>query len=362
MFDSQLPYNDLPKLPPPHEIETKSVLKRAITANKALAELRCSGEWLPNQGIFIQALTLQEAKLSSEIESIVTTHDDLYRAFSSASLDDSPQTKEVLHYKEALWHGFEHIIINQMPISTNLMEKLFEIVKRIDGGVRKTTGTKLRNPATGEIVYTPPEGEETIRRLLSNLETFINTTDIDDLDPLVKLAVMHYQFEAIHPFGDGNGRVGRILNILFLVSNGLLDIPVLYLSKYIIENKNDYYKNLRKVTEDHDWEPWILYMLTAIIETSQATHHKIMEIKKLMDETAKKIKEENHQIYSLDLVRIIHQQPYCKISFLVDAGIAQKQTASKYLQALADMGILLPLKKGREVYYINHKLFDILKK
>ena len=360
MFISQQPYNDLPLLPPSIELETKLVLKQAIAANKALAELRCSGAWLPNQGIFIQALTLQEAKLSSEIESIVTTHDDLYRAFSSTMPSASPQTKEVLHYKEALWHGFEHIVSKQLPISTNLIEELFKIVKQLDGGIRKTTGTKLKNPQTGEIVYTPPEGENVIRGLLANLEIFINTNDLDDLDPLVKLAVMHYQFEAIHPFGDGNGRVGRILNILFLVHHQLLDIPVLYLSKYIIENKNDYYKNIRRVTENHDWEPWILYILNAIIETSKATHQKILAIQTLMGEVAEKLKANAPKIYSLDLVRIIHQQPYCKISFLVDAGIAQKQTASKYLQTLGELDILVPFKRGREIYYINNKLFDIL--
>jgi len=229
-FDPQTPYNDLPLLPPPGELETRAVLKKAIAANKALAELKGAGELIPDQSLLIQAIGLQEAKLSSEIENIVTTNDELYRAFADQGQRTNPHTKEVLRYKDALWHGFKMIKEENRPLTTRLFEELFQIIKETTAGVRRMPGTKLANPF-GEVIYTPPEGEGIIRDKLANLERFIY--DDSDLDPLIKLAVMHYQFEAIHPFTDGNGRTGRIINILYLVEVGLLDIPVLYLSRYI---------------------------------------------------------------------------------------------------------------------------------
>lgn len=358
-FDPQKPYNNLPLLPPPVELETRAVLKKAITANKALAELKGAGELIPDQSLLIQAIGLQEAKLSSEIENIVTTNDELYRAFADEGLRTNPHTKEVLRYKDALWHGYRSIREDNRPLTTGLFEELFQIIKETTAGVRRTPGTKLANPLK-EIIYTPPEGEAIIRDKLANLESFLYAEN--DLDPLIKMAVMHYQFEAIHPFTDGNGRTGRILNILYLIEAGLLDIPVLYLSRYIITNKNSYYSGLRRVTEEHAWEPWIIYMLDAIEQTAQTTRERILSIRNLMLESIERVKKELPKIYSKDLLELLFRQPYCKIRSLEVAGIAQRQTASTYLKELERIGLLHAIKIGREYYYINVKLLDILVK
>lgn len=356
-FDPNKPYNDLPLLPPPGDLETKAVLKKAISANKALAELKGAGELIPDQAILIQAIGLQEAKLSSEIENIVTTNDELYRAFADEGQRTNPHTKEVLRYKDALWHGFKSIRQGNRPLTTGLFEELFQIIKETTAGVRRTPGTKLANPL-GEIIYTPPEGEAVIRDKLANLETFLYGHD--DLDPLIKLAVMHYQFEAIHPFTDGNGRTGRILNILYLIESGILDIPVLYLSRYIINNKNNYYSGLKRVTEEHAWEQWTLYVLDAIEQTAQTTRERILTIRNQMNESIERVKRELPKVYSKDLLELLFRQPYCKIRFLEGAGIAQRKTASQYLRELEQIGILTAVKAGREVYYINTALLKIL--
>ena len=356
-FDPNKPYNDLPLLPPPVDLESKAVLKKAIGANKALAELKGAGQLIPNQGVLIHAIGLQEAKLSSEIENIVTTNDELYRAFADEGHNSSPHTKEVLHYQDALWHGFDAIRINKRPVTTNLYEDLYRIIKQTTAGVRQVPGTKLANPL-GEVIYTPPEGERLLRDKLANLEKFIYAED--DLDPLVKLAVLHYQFEAIHPFTDGNGRTGRILNILYLIERGLLDIPVLYLSRYIIENKNAYYAGLKRVTVDGAWEPWILYMLDAVEQMARLTRERILAIRDLMDVTAKWVKDKAPKVYSKDLIDILYRQPYCKIKFLEQAGIGNRQTASSYLKELEVIGVLHGFKQGREMYYINKKFLDVL--
>lgn len=356
-FDPQTPYNDLPLLPPPGELETKAVLKKAIAANKALAELKGAGELIPNQSLLIQTIGLQEAKLSSEIENIVTTNDELYRAFADDGQRTNPHTKEVLRYKDALWHGFKSIRDDNRSLTTNLFESLFQIIKDTSAGIRRTPGTKLAN-SRGEIIYTPPEGESIIRDKLANLERFIY--DESDLDPLVKLAVMHYQFEAIHPFTDGNGRTGRILNILYLIEMGLLDIPVLYLSRHIIDNKGAYYTGLRRVTVEQVWEPWVLYMLDAIEQTARTTRARILGIRDLMQEGIERVKRELPKVYSKDLLELLFRQPYCKIRFLEEAGIAQRKTASQYLRQLEQIGMLTPIKAGREVYYLNTALLKLL--
>ena len=250
-FNRNIPYNDLPDLPPKAEVETVAILKATVRANKAVAELKISGHLIPNQSILIQALGLSEAKLSSEIENIVTTNDDLYKAFADSNLSIDSQTKEVLHYKDALWYGFHAITQKNRLLTTPLFIELVQILKGSAQKIRSLPGTKLVNPL-GETKYTPPEGEEVIRKKLSNLETFMHTDT--SLDPLIKMAIMHYQFEAIHPFPDGNGRSGRILNILYLVDKQLLDIPILYLSQYIIANKSAYYNGLQQVTESNAWE------------------------------------------------------------------------------------------------------------
>jgi Fic family protein len=356
-FDPNVPYNDLPRLPPEDDLESKEVLKKAITANKALAELKGAGELIPNQAILIQAIGLQEAKLSSEIENIVTTNDELYRAFASEGQKAEPHTKEVLRYNDALWYGYSWLTDIEHPLTTNLFEKLFRIIKESGSGVRKVPGTKLANNQ-GEVIYTPPEGEALLRDKLGNLEKYMYASDT--VDPLIKLAIIHYQFEAIHPFTDGNGRTGRILNILYLIEQGLLEIPILYLSRYIIENKNDYYTGLRRVTEDSDWKGWILYILDAVEQTSIDTRKSILSIRDLMNQDVEVVREKLPKIYSKDLLELLYRQPYCKISMLEKAGIAKRQTASIYLKELEGIGILRSVKLGRDIYYINDNFLGLL--
>lgn len=356
-FNSNNPYNDLPLLPPLVELETKAVLKRAIAANTALAELKGVGELIPNQSVLVRAIGLQEAKLSSEIENIVTTNDELYRAFADDGQRAEPHTKEVLRYNDALWHGYRSITEGNRPLTTGLFEEMYRIIKQTTAGVRRTPGTKLAT-TQGQVIYMPPEGESVIRDKLANLERFIYAED--GIDPLVKLAVLHYQFEAIHPFTDGNGRTGRILNILYLVERKLLEIPVLYLSRYIIDHKNEYYAGLRDITENGSWEPWLIYMLTAVEETSRLTREKILAIRSLMQETMERIRTELPKVYSKELVEVLFHLPYCKIHFLEEAGIAKRKTASLYLQELAKIGLLCPIKSGREAYYLNEPFLKIL--
>jgi Fic family protein len=356
-FDRNQPYNDLPSLPPPVELETKVVLKQAIRANRALADLRGLARQIPNQGMLINSITLQEARLSSEIENIVTTNDDLYRADADADNTSDPHTKEVLRYRQALRYGFG--ALRNRPLTTNLFIEIVQLIKQVDIGLRAVPGTALKNEF-GDVVYTPPVGEATIRDKLSDLERFIHADD--EIDPLIKMAVMHYQFEAIHPFSDGNGRTGRILNLLYLVDRGLMDIPVLFLSRYIIANKQDYYLGLRKVTEQHDWENWVLFMLRAVETTAQQTYSQVERILSIMEAVHEKVQRLAPNICSKDLIDVIFRHPYTKIQFLVDAKIAKRQTASMYLQVLAsdELGILREHKSGREKYYINDALLKEL--
>ena len=356
-FDPRVPYNDLPLLPPPVELESKAILRKAIGANRALAELKGVGDLIPNQSMLINSIPLQEARASSEIENIITTNDKLFQAAAAESTGD-PATKEVLHYRTALRNGFD--MLGTRPISVNLMVDICRTLKNAEIDIRKIPGTTLSNPTTGEVYYTPPEGEAVLREKLGNLEAYIHQED--GLDPLIRMAVMHYQFEAIHPFHDGNGRTGRILNILFLVEKGLLTIPVLYLSRYIIQHKNEYYSLLREVTANGAWEPWVMYMLSAIEETASWTCVKIKAIRDLLEETALLCRERlPTSVYSRELVDLIFVQPYCKIAFLVDAGIAERKTASVYLQKLEGIGVLSSVQLGREKVYINPKLVDLLK-
>jgi Fic family protein len=354
-FDRAQPFNDLPLLPPAVELESKVVLKQAITANRVLANLRGLAAQIPNQAVLISSIVLQEARLSSEIENIVTTNDELYRADADADGNTDAHTKEVLRYREALYHGFD--ALKTRPLATNLFIEIAQRIKQIEFDVLALPGTALKN-GRGEVVYTPPVGEAVIRDKLANLEKFIHAED--DLDPLLKMAVMHYQFEAIHPFPDGNGRTGRILNLLFLVDKGLLDIPVLFLSRYIIANKADYYDGLRRVTELQEWENWLLFMLRAVESTAQQTFDQVTRIRNLMEEVRERVQREAPGVYSKDLVEVIFRHPYTKIQFVVDAGIAKRQTASGYLQALAKLGVLRESKHGREKYYINDALFSEL--
>lgn len=358
MYNHSVPFNELPPLPPIEDVETKKILKKAISANKALAELRGWSFTQANPFLLLQSITLQEAKASSEIENVVTTNDELYQALSTPdAINISPSGKEVMHYKEALWQGYSSVK-NGYPITINMFIDLFRVVKKRSDGIRKLPGTCLKN-SFNEVAYTPPDNEIDIMRLLSNLEYYINTND-DDIDLLIKLAIIHYQFECIHPFPDGNGRLGRIINVLYLVQKGLLNFPILYLSKYIIENKTSYYKALKDVTEKRCWEDWILYMLDAVESTSITTLNIIKSIFEAQETTRKFIKSNLPKIYSKELVELLFEQPYCKIDFLVNRDIAKHQTASKYLKQLCEIGVLQETVKGREKYFINTELWNIL--
>jgi Fic family protein len=322
-----------------------------------LAELRGAGSRIPNPGILINAISLQEAKLSSEIENIVTTNDAIYQAASEIKGDHDPATKEVLRYRQALWHGYQAMKARPL-LTTNLFVAIARIIKdQPDFDIRRIPGTKIVD-SHNRTIYTPPVGEEIIRSKLAGLEKYIH----DDVatEPLVKLALMHYQFEAIHPFHDGNGRTGRILNLLYLLQQGLLDIPVLYLSRYIIEHKARYYALLQGVTERQEWEPWILYLLDAIEVTATSTLEKVNAIMSLMEATAEKIKTERPSIHSRELVEVLFEQAYARIMFIERGGIAKRQTASRYLKELASIGVLRAVRRGREVYYINQGLVEVL--
>ena len=359
-FNPNKPFNDLPALPPLGEIETKAVLKRAIAANRALAELKGQGGIIPNQAMLVNSLVLQEAKASSEIENIVTTNDALFRAMASGISPVDPETKEVLRYREALWHGFNRVK-KGTRLNTDLFLDLVRAITRDPRGIRDRPGTVIGNRHTKEIIYPPPEGETVIRKKLNEREHYLYAHD--GMDPLVKLALSHYQFEAIHPFFDGNGRTGRIINILFLVVQGLLDLPVLYLSKQIIDDKPAYYRRIRLVTERGDWEGWVLYMLAAVETTARLTLQKILAIRAQLDDTLQFAKAKlPERVYSKELIELIFRQPYTKGQFVVDAGLAERKTAADYLRELEMIGILKSQKAGKENLYLNVRLYELLAK
>ncbi len=355
-FRADRPYNDLPPLPPPRDVETRRVLKVCVGARAALAELKVAGSLIPNQTMLINSIPTLEAQASSEIENIVTTADRLFRFASEGDAGADPATKEALRYRTALREGAK--LLARKPLSTTLAVHICSLIKGVDMDIRKTPGTALLNEQTGKIIYTPPEGEKLLREKLAAWERYIHHAD--DTDPLIRMALMHYQFEAIHPFTDGNGRTGRILNLLFLVEQKLLSIPVLYLSRYIIRNREAYYRLLLKVTTDAAWEEWIVYMLAAVQETALWTTAKIAAIRTLLDETAATIKAKAPKIYSRELAEIIFVQPYCRIGNLVDASIAQRQSASVYLKALCEIGVLEERRSGRDKLFINPTLLKLL--
>jgi len=350
------PYNDLPLLPPSYDLESVRVMRRCVTASRALAELKGAGILIPNQSILINAIPLQEARLSSEIENIVTTQDELFRAAVEEPGRVDPRTKEVLRYRSALRHGYD--ALKDRPLGVDLMIEVCRILCDAPVNLRDQEPIIIEDVGAGSIVYTPPRGRPLILSLLCNLETFLLAPSA--LDPLIKMAVAHYQFEATHPFDDGNGRTGRILNILVLLQSGLLDIPVLYLSRYIIQNKVEYYHRLRAVTEAHDWEGWLLYMLAAVEETARWTTGRIMAIRDLFEATVERCRQEAPKVYSKELIELIFQQPYCKIAFVVDVGIAKRKTASAYLQELERIGILAGERRGRQVIYRHPALLEVL--
>lgn len=355
-FNREIPYNDLPLLPPKVDIETKEILRKTISAGRALAQLNGTLLNLPNPTLFLDTIYLQEAKASSEVENIITTNDELYKSLVADKKVDNSATKEVLSYKEALWLGLEQL--KKKPfITTNLCISIVQCIKQNTASIRVTPGTTLSN-TKGEVIYTPPSGEPIIREKLANLEKFINKDDT--IDPLIKMALMHYQFEAIHPFADGNGRTGRILLLLYLKLSGLLDIPAIYLSEYIIKNKADYYKKLQSVTENNDWESYILYMLDMIEETSKKGLERLNKITTTMDKTANEIKTKLPKVYSKDLVEILFRLPYTKRQHLIDENIGNPKTVGNYLITLEEHGFLKSVKVGKEKLYLNEQLLKIL--
>lgn len=355
-FDKSKPFNNLPLLPPKTELETKEILTKTIKASRALAQLNGAIRNLPNPGLFLDTLHLQEAKASSEIENIITTNDDLYRAVVADKKFDNPATKEVISYKEAIWLGFKSL--EEKPfITTNLCIEIVQCIKQNTAGIRTTPGTTLSN-TKGEIIYTPPSGEDVIREKMANLETFIN--DNDTIDPLIKMAISHYQFEAIHPFSDGNGRTGRILLLLQLKLEQLLDIPALFLSEYIIKHKDQYYKGLRAVAERNDWSEFIVYMLDMVEKTSIKGLDRLESITQLMETTGQEIKEKLPKVYSKDLVEVIFKLPYTKRQNLIDVDLGTPKTVGNYLMALEEKGFLRSVRVGKEKLYLNQKLMNIL--
>lgn len=340
-------------------IETRKVLKQLAEARAALAELKGAASTIPNEQILIDTLSLQEAKDSSAIENIVTTHDELYRSEADNHSFASASAKEVHRYAEALKYGFG-LIREKGILTINGILKIQEIIEANTAGIRKVPGTVLKNDLTGEIVYTPPQEYQDILELMSNLEKFINNDINYELDPLVKMAIIHHQFESIHPFFDGNGRTGRIINILYLINEGLLSLPILYLSRYIIKNRPIYYQLLQSTRETKEWEPWLLFMLKAVEETSKETVGLIKAIKELMIGTKKKVREEQTNMYSQDLINNLFRHPYTKIDLLQKDLRISRLTATRYLNLLTQMGILEKLKIGRTNYYINKPLFKLL--
>lgn len=356
-FDPKIPFNELPQLPPPVDlIETTEILKTCIKSRVALAELKQAAELIPNSAVLVNALPLLEARASSEIENIVTTTDKLFEFADIAEDKADAATKEALRYRTALYEGSK--MVKRGMMTTDMAIHICSTIKGIELDIRAESGTTLKSRMSGEVIYTPPVGQKLLQDKLENWADFMHNEI--EIDPLVRMAVQHYQFEAIHPFSDGNGRTGRILNILFLVKHGLLNSPILYLSRFIIQNKADYYRLLKKVTHEQDWSAWILFILNGVEETCSWTTDKIKAIRELMEHTAEYTQTSLPKIYTWELVEVLFKQPYCRIGNLVDAGIAKRQTASVYLKQLCDVGILKEVKSGRETLFVHPKYIELL--
>jgi Fic family protein len=356
-FNAEVPHNSLPLLPPPLEqVETTQILKRCIEARVALAELKQAAELIPNAAVLVNALPLLEARASSEIENIVTTTDKLFEFADIAEDRADAATKEALRYRTALFEGSK--MVQRRMLSTDMAIQICSTVKGMELDIRSEPGTTLKNRMTGEIIYTPPVGQQLLIEKLDNWADFMHRST--EIDPLVRLAIQHYQFEAIHPFSDGNGRTGRILNILFLVEHGLLNSPILYLSRYIIQNKAAYYRLLQQVTREQDWTSWILFILDGMEETCTWTTDKIKSIRELMEHTGQFVQKSLPKIYTWELVELLFKQPYCRIGNLVESGIAKRQTASVYLKQLCELGILREVKSGRENIFVHPKYIELL--
>lgn len=349
----------LPRLPFALEIESRIVLKKSNDASRALAELKGFCATIPNQIILLNTLSLQEAKDSSAIENIITTHDELYQSDVRAGVFASLAAKEVHCYASALRDGFEEVKATGL-LTNNLILRIQEQIEGNKAGFRTQAGTALKNEQTGEIIYTPPQEKDAILRYMGNLQDFINTPELCDWDPLIKMAVIHHQFESIHPFFDGNGRTGRIINILYLVQQGLLDTPVLYLSRYINQNKGEYYRLLQAVREQNSWEEWLLFMLEGIYLSADQVTGLIKDMRTLLFEYKNKLRNQKPKVYSQDLLNNLFSHPYTKIAFLESALQIHRNTAARYLDELVDIGLMTKHKIGKENFYLNDALFELL--
>lgn len=350
------PYNSLPELPPISEFETTRVLRATIEARAAVAALDQAARRMPNPAVLINTIPLLEAQASSEIENIVTTTDELFRYAQSESESASPETKETLRYRSALFAGLASV--SRRPLSVSTALEVCTIIQGREMDVRRLPGTIIGNPVTRRAIYTPPEGERVIRDKLSNWENFLH--DSAGVDPLITMAIAHYQFEAIHPFSDGNGRTGRILNILMLVDAGLMQSPILYLSRFIIRNKDDYYRLLLSVTTEHAWEEWILFLLDGIRQTATATLAKIDLIQALQTDVRSRMRSVTSAGSNSDLLDVLFEQPYCRISNVMERSHVSRPTASKWLNELVDAGVLRDFKVGRDRLFVNAEFLEIL--
>lgn len=356
--------NDKLALLPPDlsKIETTQVLRQVAKSSLAIAELKGVAETIPDQQMLVNAIILKEAKDSSEIENIITTTDELYVALNSKLTKISSETKEVVNYRRSIMLGYK-ILMDQGFIRVN---DIIEIQKDLifnNAGLRSTPGTVLKNDRTGEVVYTPPQTLDEINSLFSNFIKYFNDPELrNGVSPLIWLGILHYQFESIHPFYDGNGRTGRILNILYLIMNNLLDIPILYLSSYIIHHKNEYYRLLNQLNKGGSWEEWIMFMLKAVEETSKSTLLQIKEINELLFETIDRVKELAPKIYSKEFVELLFEQPYSKVEYVINKLGVERRTATRYLNKLESIDILEKRKVGKENLYINIDLLKLLKK
>ncbi|TXK93504.1 addiction module protein [Methylococcaceae bacterium CS1] len=349
----------IPLLPLDKDIESKTVLKKCAKAHQALAELKGIVPTIPNESILINTLSLQEAKDSSAIENIVTTHDELFKSDNLAQQFITLAAKEVFNYSTALQDGFKHVKNNDL-LTSNYIKKIQAIIEQNNAGFRTQSGTTLKNEQTGEVIYTPPQTHDEIIELMSNLEKFINNDASCDWDDLVKMAVIHHQFESIHPFYDGNGRTGRVINVLYLIKQDLLSLPVLYLSRYINQHKQNYYRLLQTVRTDNEWEDWLLFMLTAVEQTSKQTVALIKEIKELMQRYKLQFSTELPKTYNQDLLNNIFSHPYTKIEFVITDLQVTRKTAAKYLDEMVGIGLLSKHKIGKDNYYLNDALYQSL--
>ena len=350
--------HSIPTLPLQQELESRAVLKAVAAAHRRLAELKGVARSIPNETILISTLTLQEAKDSSAIENIITTHDELFRAELFIDQLTSPTAKEVQNYAFALREGFD-LVRNSKILSEAYIIRIQEVLEQNRAGYRKLPGTQLKNLQTGQTVYTPPQDYDSIKSLMANVAQFINDDSLSDLDPLVKLAIIHHQFESIHPFYDGNGRTGRIINILYLVIKDLLDLPILYLSGYMIENKAEYYRLLQTVRDTNDWESWIIFVLRGVEQTASETIFLVEQIRSMMTTYKQGLRKDLPKLYSQDLLNNLFRHPYTKIEFVEDELGISRKTASLYLRQLVEKGYLKLLKIGRSNFYLNEPLFNL---